>query len=170
VCFPRPCPFVTPFELSFRRGTTGSFGVPAALESDKDRDKEKHKDRPPLTVEMLDGYALERWEVRNTFLLGKPMMTVIMEDHLALHGILFSSQQAFSGRVVLAAEEWVDGWQVGIIFYMLRSTSKCWPLNIGWVVDQEARCRSLQLDSNSSFTRLERNCGSCWRCIWEWHR
>lgn len=40
--------------LNINSGTTGSFGVPA----------ENDEKRPPLDVEALDGYALERWEVR----------------------------------------------------------------------------------------------------------
>ncbi|KAF5377485.1 hypothetical protein D9615_005117 [Tricholomella constricta] len=45
------------FKTSFRQaitgsGTSGSFGVPAELD----------EKRPPLGVEGLDGYALERWE------------------------------------------------------------------------------------------------------------
>ncbi|KAG5654027.1 hypothetical protein H0H81_008042 [Sphagnurus paluster] len=45
------------FKTSFRQaitgsGTSGSFGVPAEVD----------EKRPPLTVEGLDGYALERWE------------------------------------------------------------------------------------------------------------
>lgn len=45
----------TAFLLITFRGTTGSFGVPA----------EKDEKRPPMDIEGLDGYALERWEVRD---------------------------------------------------------------------------------------------------------
>ncbi|KAJ3876857.1 transcription factor Tfb2 [Lentinula edodes] len=55
----------TTFKTSLRHaitggGTTGSFGVPA----------EKDEKRPPMDVEGLDGYALERWETILHFMVS----------------------------------------------------------------------------------------------------
>lgn len=55
--------FLSTFDSYFLihpRGTTGSFGVPA----------EKDEKRPPMDIEGLDAYALERWEVSTSGLLG----------------------------------------------------------------------------------------------------
>ncbi|KAJ3906394.1 transcription factor Tfb2 [Lentinula edodes] len=55
----------TTFKTSLRHaitggGTTGSFGVPA----------EKDEKRPPMDIEGLDGYALERWETILHFMVS----------------------------------------------------------------------------------------------------
>ncbi|GAW02295.1 transcription factor Tfb2 [Lentinula edodes] len=50
----------TTFKTSLRHAITGGFGVPA----------EKDEKRPPMDIEGLDGYALERWETILHFMVS----------------------------------------------------------------------------------------------------
>ena len=75
---PRTRPWLS---LTFRSGSSGSFGVPA------NRD-ESH---PPPSVETLDAYALERWEVRPPRPDLRPLHALTKRccaDHPALHGVV----------------------------------------------------------------------------------
>ena len=68
-------------QLKLRRGTSGSFGVPA----------ERDDKRPPFDIEALDGYALERWEVGSNpdyVYFAITFVRPLFADNPSLHGVV----------------------------------------------------------------------------------
>ncbi|PFH45589.1 hypothetical protein AMATHDRAFT_71505 [Amanita thiersii Skay4041] len=77
----------TTFKSSFRQaltggGTSGSFGVPA----------EKDVKRPPLDIEGLDNYALERWETILHYMVSSG--TGGQQPAKPSHGVLYLLQRS----------------------------------------------------------------------------
>ena len=83
---------LTPRRSNLVRGTSGSFGVPAADGHDKNQEGEaadkKEDKRSPPTLAMLDSYALERWEVRVSARLSPLFISQGYPDCSPLHGLV----------------------------------------------------------------------------------
>lgn len=73
--------------MSPRRGDHKSFGQPSD-KPEKESTKEKDGKRQPVTVEVLDNYAAQKWEVcmdLHPMLVSKASLTLIHANELTLY-------------------------------------------------------------------------------------
>ncbi|KAJ3711331.1 transcription factor Tfb2-domain-containing protein [Lentinula raphanica] len=119
----------TTFKTSLRHaitggGSTGSFGVPA----------EKDEKRPPMDVEGLDGYALERWETILHFMVSsgtgqnptRPSQGVL---YLLQRSGLMSNQQGSTPQIT----------STGFQFLLHRPHAQLWDLLLQYLHMAEER-------------------------------